>query len=369
MTMTFGTLYRVSIFGESHGPSIGGVAHGIPAGTPIDLEWVQHQLDRRRPGQSLLTTQRKESDLLSIHSGILDGTATGAPIGMTLPNGDHDSSKYAAFRAKPRPGHSDYPAHVKYHGHHDIRGGGHFSGRLTAPLLACGALARCTLAHLSGGAVRAFAASTEIAGIEADFDPEIADLRALSRTIDDHPTRCPDPGTADAMAEAVEAARKDTDSVGGVVTCVVEGLPVGLGEPFFDSVESVLSHLFFSIPAVKAVSFGSGFELAKMRGSEANDPYTYSGGEVQKRSNHAGGVLGGITDSARLVARVCVKPASSIARSQETVDLEKKEDTTLSVTGRHDPCIVVRAVPVIENVVAIGLLDLWLRAKAGGLDV
>lgn len=369
MTMSLGTLYRVSIYGESHGPQIGAVVHGIPAGTAIDLDWVQHQLDRRRPGQSLLTTQRKETDALTVHSGLLHGVATGAPIGMSLPNGDHDSSKYTAFRDRPRPGHSDYPAHVKYRGHNDIRGGGHFSGRLTAPLTAAGAMARCALAQLSGGKVRAFAGATEIAGIRAEFDPDTADLVALSRTIDDHPTRCPDPVAAEKMAAAVEAARQDTDSVGGVVTTVIDGLPIGLGEPFFDSVESVLSHIAFAVPAVKAVSFGSGFDLARMRGSEANDPYTFEDGAVHTRSNHAGGVLGGITDGARVVMHTCVKPASSIAKEQQTVDLKAGKDASLSVTGRHDPCIVVRAVPVMENVVAIGLLDLWLRARAGGLDV
>lgn len=369
MTMSFGTLYKVSIFGESHGPRIGAVVHGVPAGTPLDVSWVQHQLDRRRPGQSLLTTQRKETDLMEVHSGIHEGVATGAPIGLSLANGDQDSSKYVAFRDRPRPGHSDYPAHVKYGGHNDLRGGGHFSGRLTAPLTAAGAFARQALAQMSGGRVRCFAGATEIAGIQAAFDPDTADLAGLSKTIDAHPTRCPDPAAADRMADAVEAARKDTDSVGGVVTTVVEGLPVGLGEPFFDSVESQLAHLLFAVPAVKAVSFGSGFDLARMRGSEANDAYTYRGNEVTTRTNHAGGVLGGITDGARLVVRTCVKPASSIAKEQRTVNLETGKDDTLSVTGRHDPCIVVRAVPVLENVVAMGLLDLWLRARAGGLDV
>lgn len=369
MTMTWGTLYRVSIFGESHGPEIGAVAHGIPAGTPIDLEWVQHQLDRRRPGQSRLTTQRNETDELRILSGIQDGVATGAPIGMSLENADKDSSKYDSFRARPRPGHSDYPAHVKYSGHNDVRGGGHFSGRLTAPLTAAGALARGALVHASGGAVRCLAATTNIAGIEADFDPDSADLKAIARTLDDDPVRCPDPEAARRMADAVETARRETDSVGGVITCVVDGLPVGLGEPFYDSVESVLSHLLFSVPAVKAVSFGSGFRLAGMRGSQANDSYTYLDDQVQTRTNHAGGVLGGITDGARLVVQVCVKPASSIAKPQQTVDLEEHADAELSVTGRHDPCIVIRAVPVLENVIGIGLLDLWLRARAGGLHV
>ncbi|MBW3582373.1 MAG: chorismate synthase [Euryarchaeota archaeon] len=369
MTMSFGTLYRVSIFGESHGHAIGAVAHGVPAGTPLDLKAVQYQLDRRRPGQSMLTTQRKETDTVTFLSGVLDGHATGAPIGMTIPNADTDSSKYDRIRHVPRPGHSDYPAHVKYRGHNDVRGGGHFSGRLTAPLTAAGALARQTLQHLSGGAVRPFAAATSIGGVKARFDPDTADLATIAARIDDHPTRCPDPDAADEMAAVVEAARRDQDSVGGVVTCVVDGLPVGLGEPFFDSVESVVAHLMFAIPAVKGVEFGSGFALSRLHGSEANDTYTYEDGKVVTRSNHAGGALGGLTDGARLVFRVAVKPASSIAKEQETVDLSSREGTTLRVTGRHDPCIVPRAVPVIENVVCIGLLDLWSRARAGGLDV
>lgn len=369
MSMAFGTLYRVAIYGESHGQGIGGLVHGIPAGTPLDLEAVQHQLDRRRPGQSLLTTQRRETDTVRFLSGVLDGHATGAPIGMAIPNEDKDSSKYTEFRARPRPGHADYPAHVKYRGHNDIRGGGHFSGRLTAPLTAAGALARQTLAHLSGGAVRAFATTTTIGDVDADFDPDGADLAALAATVDDHPTRCVDPDAAARMEATVEAARKDRDSVGGIVTCVVDGLPVGLGEPFFDSVESTLAHLLYAVPAVKGVEFGSGFKLARMRGSEGNDRYGYEEGEVVTRTNHAGGVLGGITDGARMVLRACVKPASSIARPQTTVDLESGTEAGLEVHGRHDPCIVVRAVPVVENVVCCGLLDLWLRARAGGLDV
>lgn len=366
MTMTFGTLYRVSIFGESHGPAIGAVVHGIPAGTPLDLDSVQRQLDRRRPGQSLLTTQRQETDTATFLSGIRNGRATGAPIALTIPNGDHDSSKYDRIRHVPRPGHSDYPAHVKYGGFNDVRGGGHFSGRLTAPLTAAGALAREALQHLSEGQVFPFAAATAIADVEARFDADRADLTALAARIDDHPTRCPDLEAAKAMAERVDAARRDQDSVGGVVTCVVAGLPVGLGEPFFDSVESVVSHLMFAIPAVKAVEYGSGVALSRMRGSEGNDAYTYEGGKVLTRTNHAGGALGGLSDGARLVFRVHVKPASSIAKEQETVDLDAEEPTTLRVTGRHDPCIVPRAVPVVENAVCIALLDLWLRARAGG---
>ena len=368
MSSTFGTLFRVSVFGESHGPRIGAVVHGIPAGTPLDLAWVQLQLDRRRPGQSMLTTQRSETDTMEVHSGVQGGVATGAPIALSMPNEDKDSSKYATFRDKPRPGHADYPAHVKYGGHNDLRGAGHFSGRLTAPLTAVGALARCALAHLSGGQVRAFAAATTIAGIDADFDPDSADLRALSRAIDDSPVRCPDANASAKMAAAVEAARKATDSVGGIVTGVVEGMPVGVGEPFFDSVESVVSHVLYSIPAVKGVDWGSGFQLAAMKGSESNDAYHYEGDRIVTRSNHAGGVLGGLTDGARIVVRVCVKPASSIAKPQATVDLATGKDATLAVTGRHDPCIVIRAVPVIENAIAIGLLDLYLAARAGGLD-
>jgi chorismate synthase len=365
---TIGTLYRVTIWGESHGPAIGGVIHGIPAGTPIDLEAVQQELERRRPGQSRLTTQRSETDTIETRSGLRDGNATGAPIAFQFPNKDTESDKYDQLREKPRPGHSDYPAHIKYQGHNDLRGGGHFSGRLTAVLVAAGAIARQTLTHhIPDFQIAAW--TKQIGDTEARIDPDQVDLAAIRKTAESHPTRCPDPEAAETMAKAVEEARRARDSLGGIVTCAAEGLPVGLGEPFFDSVEGVLSHLLYSVPAVKAVSFGSGFRLARMRGSQANDPYTYQDGNVTKTSNHAGGVLGGLTDGARLTLEACVKPASSIALEQSTVDLTKKENTTLAVTGRHDPCIVVRAVPVIENVVPIGLLDLWLRARAGGQDV
>lgn len=365
---TFGTLYRVSIYGESHGPGIGGIVHGIPAGTPIDTDRLQQELDRRRPGQSKLTTQRSETDTIDIRSGLHDDVATGAPVAFHFPNKDTESDKYEKIRYKPRPGHSDYPAHVKYGGHNDHRGGGHFSGRLTAVLVAAGALARQTLEHhLQDFQIAAW--TQQVSDIEADIDPDQGDLAKIGRDAEAHATRCPDPQAAEAMATAIEAARRERDSLGGIVLCAAKGLPVGLGEPFFDSTESVLSHLLYSVPAVKGVSFGSGFRLARMRGSESNDPYSFQGSNVVKESNHAGGILGGLTDGARLVVSTCVKPASSIASEQRTVDLTKKEDTTLAVTGRHDPCIVIRAVPVIENVIPIGLLDLWLRARAGGQDV
>jgi chorismate synthase len=362
---TFGVLYRVSIFGESHGPMVGAVVHGIPAGTPLDIADVQRELDRRRGGQSRFTTQRSETDTIHIHSGILDDVATGAPIAYTFQNQDTESDKYVGFRDRPRPGHSDYPAHVKYHGHNDIRGAGHFSGRLTAPLLAAGALARQTLAHHAGVGFRLAAYASNIAGIAADIDPDHVDLDALRERTEAQDTRCPDPTAAERMEEAIEAARRDQDSVGGIVTAVASGLGVGLGEPFFDSVESVLAHLLYAVPAVKGVSFGSGFGLSAMRGSMSNDPYTFQEGRVVKGSNHAGGVLGGLTDGGRVVVHACVKPASSIAQEQHTIDLKKGEEATLRVTGRHDPCIVIRAVPVIENVVAIGMLDLYLRSRAG----
>ncbi len=348
---TFGSRYRTTIFGTSHGPSVGCTIEGLKPGTKVDEAFVQAQLDRRRPGQSLLTTQRREEDKVEFSRGLRDGEATGEPLVATIRNQDVQSKSYADVGRVPRPGHGDFTARMKYGGKSDLRGGGQLSGRMTAPMVVSGAVARQALAPLG---VRFYAHAAQVADVIArDVTP--AEIEAnVERT----PARCADLEAADRMIAAIEAARKDRDSVGGVIEGLVTGLPAGVGEPFFDSAESVLSHLFFSIPAVKGVDFGAGFRAASMRGSEHNDSFVVEGGRVRTATNHSGGILGGISSGMPLTFRVVVKPTASIARPQRSVDLETLESKEIVVTGRHDPCIVPRAVPVVENVAAIAILDL-----------
>ena len=348
---TFGSRYRTSIFGTSHGPSVGCTIEGLKTGTRVDLAFVQAQLDRRRPGQSPLTSQRKEEDAVEFSHGFRDGEATGEPIVATIRNRDVQSKSYADVGRVPRPGHGDFTARMKYGGKSDLRGGGQLSGRMTAPLVVSGAIARQAL--LPKG-VRFYAHAAQIADVAArPVGP--AEIEAnVERT----PVRCADLEAADRMIAAIEAARKDRDSVGGINEGVVTGLPAGVSEPFFDSVESSLSHLLFSIPAVKGVDFGAGFRAASMRGSDHNDPFVVEGGRVRTATNHAGGILGGISSGMPLTFRVVVKPTASISKPQRSVDLETLEAEEIVVTGRHDPCIVPRAVPVVENAAAIAVLDL-----------
>ncbi len=348
---TIGARYRTTIFGTSHGPFVGCTIEGLKAGTKVDEAFVQGQLDRRRPGQSPVTTQRREEDKIEFSHGLHDGEATGEPIVAIIRNQDVQSKSYADVARVPRPGHGDFTARMKYGGKSDLRGGGQLSGRMTAPLVVSGAIARQVLAPLG---VRFFAHAAQIADIRArPVTPE--DIEAnVERT----PVRCADLEAADRMIAAIEAARKDRDSVGGVIEGMVTGLPPGVGEPFFDSLESSLAHLFFSIPAVKGVDFGAGFRSATMRGSEHNDPFVVEDGRVRTATNRAGGILGGISTGMPLTFRVVVKPTASIAKPQRSVDLETMESKEIVVTGRHDPCIVPRAVPVVENVAAMAVLDL-----------
>lgn len=347
----FGERYRTTIFGTSHGPFVGCTIEGLRAGTPIDASLVQAQLDRRRPGQSLLTTQRREEDRVEFSEGLRGGEATGEPIVAIIRNVDVQSKSYANTARVPRPGHGDYTARMKYGGKSDLRGGGQLSGRMTAPLVVSGAIARQVLAPLG---IRLYAHAAQIGGIVArPVTPS-----EIEANVERTPVRCADLDAADAMIATIEEARKDRDSLGGVIEGGVTGLPPGVGEPFFDSVEAVLAHLFYSIPAVKGVDFGAGFRAAAMRGSEHNDPFVIRDGRVVTETNHAGGILGGLTTGMPVTFRVVIKPTASIAKPQRSVDLESLQPTEVVVTGRHDPCILPRAVPVVENVAAMGLLDL-----------
>lgn len=315
---------------------------------------MQAQLERRRPGQSLVTSQRKESDQVEFAEGLRDGVTTGEPIVAILRNEDVQSNSYADVARIPRPGHGDYTARIKYGGKSDLRGGGQLSGRMTAPLVVAGAIARQLLLRQD---IRFYAHAAQIASVVSR--PVTPD--EIEANVERTPVRCADLEAADRMIAEIEQARMGGDSVGGIVEAVITGLPVGVGEPFFDSMEASLAHLLFSIPAVKGVDFGAGFRAASMRGSEHNDPFILRDGRVATETNHAGGILGGITDGMPVTFRVVVKPTASIASPQRSVDLDALAATEISVTGRHDPCIVPRAVPVIENAAAMSILDLMFQ--------
>lgn len=352
---TIGERFVAMSFGESHGRCVGIVVDGCPAGLSLSEGDIQVQLDRRKPGQSAVTTQRKEEDRVEILSGIFNGFTTGAPICMLIWNKDADSRSYEAIRNIPRPGHADYPAIVKYGGFADYRGSGRFSGRLTATLVMAGSVAQKLLKQTLG--IETVAYTSEIGGIKAK---NITTENIATRY--DNDVRCPDPDAAEKMRDAILKARKDGDSLGGIVECTSTGLPVGLGEPVFASLEADISRALFAIPAVKAVEFGSGFEGSKRRGSENNDTYYVKNGKIVTRTNNAGGILGGLSNGMPLVVRVAFKPAASIAKTQETLDISKNEQARLTVPGRHDPCVVPRAPPIVECVVSMVLADHAIRA-------
>lgn len=351
----FGTKYRVGIFGSSHGPCVGAKVDGCPPGSKVSEAVIQVELDRRSPGKGALTTPRAERDRLELISGVVDGKATGATIVGLVRNKDVDSSAYDSFRRVPRPGHADYPAMVKYKGHHDHRGGGQFSGRMTAGLVIAGAIARQVLDKKD---VRLLAQTIQIGSVRMDKELPFGIAEKVARA---NPVGCADRDAAELMKDEIVRAHEERDSVGGVVRCTVLGVPAGVGEPFFDSVESAMSAMMFSIPGVKGVEFGSGFRAASMRGSEHNDPYTVRNGRIVTKTNNAGGILGGLSTGMPIDFKVAFKPTSSIARAQMSVDVVKKSPVELEVKGRHDPCIVPRAVPVVENSAASVILDLMLQ--------
>ena len=357
----FGEHFRLSIFGESHGPAIGIVIDGIPAGTPIDEAAIARDMARRAPGNDPTATARKEADQVKIVSGLFEGRATGTPLCGMIENTNTRSGDYAQLRTRMRPGHADYAGFVKYGGYNDPRGGGHFSARLTAPLVFAGSIARQLLAAKGVEIAAHIASIGDVA--DTPFDPVNVDADTL-RALRERRFTLLDPEKEAPMREAVAAARMDCDSVGGTVECAAVGVPAGIGSPFFGSVESVTSQLLFSVPAVKAVEFGDGMALPRMHGSQSNDAMTMEGGRVRALTNHNGGVTGGITNGMPIILRCALKPTPSIAREQRTVNLETGEDVTLSITGRHDPCVVPRAVVVIESALAIALCDLMMDDAA-----
>lgn len=351
-----GKRFVVVSFGESHGRCVGAVVDGCPAGLKLSEQDIQVLLDLRRPGQSIVTTQRREEDKVEILSGVFNGYTTGAPIAMLVWNKDVVSRDYDKVLETPRPGHADYFARLKYGGFNDHRGGGRFSGRITAGFVMAGAIALKLLKQVLG--VEVIAYTKRIAGIEARPLPieSIREKRLLNEV------RCPDEEAAEAMKRAILEAKSLGDSVGGVVECIVQNAPTCLGEPVFDSLDADISKALFSIPAVKGVEFGAGFKAADMRGSEHNDPLGITDGEVKPLTNNAGGIVGGLSTGREIVVRVAFKPAASISKPQHTLNIKKREMEEVVVTGRHDPCVVPRAIPIVESVVGIVLADHALRA-------
>ncbi len=355
MGNSLGRQFTITCFGESHGRCVGIVIDGCPAGLPLTEDDIQREVDRRRPGRGPASTARSEADRVEVLSGVYDGHTTGAPICLLTWNQDVDSSQYLKNRFLPRPGHADFTAFAKYGGFNDFRGGGRFSGRITAAFVMAGAVAQKVLALKS---IRILAHTVEIGGIEAAPSP----IEEVGGRSEADALRCADPEAAAEMLAAIEQARVDGDSLGGIIEGVALNVPAGLGEPVFDTLEGDLAKAMFAIPAVKGVEFGSGFAAARKRGSENNDPFTIRDGRTETLSNNAGGILGGISTGMPLVMRVAVKPTPSIAADQQTVDVERMEPATLSIRGRHDACIVPRAVPVVEAMMAVSLCDFALRA-------
>lgn len=353
MSSTWKNNIEITIFGESHGKAIGIVLGNLPSGIKIDLEEVAKEMKRRAPGQDKMSTARKEADKVEIMSGLQDDVTTGAPLCGIIYNSDQHSKDYSLLKEKMRPGHSDYPAFVKYQGFNDVRGGGHFSGRITAPIVFAGAIAKQILAK------QGIHVGAHILSIKDIYD-EYFDMRLSNETLNylseqQYPVLNKD--IYDQFVKTIDEARMNQDSVGGKIECAIIGLKAGLGDPFFDSIESHLSSLLFSIPAVKSVAFGND-RISEMFGSEANDCYYYDKDVIKTKTNNNGGIIGGISNGMPIVFNVGIKPTPSISKIQETVDIKHHQNTTLEIHGRHDPCIVFRATVVVEAMAALTILDL-----------
>lgn len=350
---SYGTLFRISTFGESHGPAIGVVIDGCPAGLAIDEQFIQAELGRRKPGQSKITTQRKEDDTVKILSGVFEGKSTGTPIALVIENQDQRSKDYSHIQDIFRPSHADYTYEVKY-GNRDYRGGGRSSARETAARVAAGAVAKLLLKQ-SGVEITAFV--SQVGDIKTDHYTKL-DLTQTENNI----VRCPDQPTADKMIALIDDVRLTRDTVGGMVTCVIKNTPAGLGEPVFDKLHAELGKAMLSINAVKGFEYGSGFEGIKLRGSQHNDEFYKEGNKIRTRTNHSGGIQGGISNGEDIYFNVAFKPVATIMQDQQSLD-KKGNETTVSGKGRHDPCVVPRAVPIVEAMAALVLADFMLRAK------
>ncbi len=362
MNNTFGTKITVTIFGESHGPAIGCVVDGLPAGLPVDTAVIDRCLAMRRP-QGAISTARREADRYTIESGVYDGNTTGTPVCIVIPNEDTRSADYTKMSSVARPSHADYAAFVRYNGANDTRGGGHFSGRITAAVVAAGAL---LLPALQAKGILIGTHIAEIAGITDRAFGCGAELKCDLELLSGLDFAVLDAAAGEHMQEAILAAKADSDSVGGILETAVTGLPAGLGEPFFDSVEGLLSHALFAIPGIKGIEFGAGFAISKMRGSAANDPFRLADGRVVTTTNNAGGINGGLTNGMPVLFRCAVRPTPTIGKEQDTVDFRENTEVTLAASGRHDPCIAHRVRAVVDAMTAIVIAD--LLAGAGKLQ-
>ena len=355
MSGVWGNNIKVSIFGESHGNAIGINIDGLPSGFEIDMDKILLEMERRAPGKNQLSTARKEADLPEILSGFFEGRTTGTPLCAIIRNSDTRSKDYAKTKDFMRPGHADFTGYERYSGFNDYRGGGHFSGRITAPLVFAGAICKQILEE------KGIFIGAHISSIK-DIEDENFNSTNISKEdlLELRNKELPLINTSleEKMKHTIMQAKYDGDSVGGTIECAVVGIKPGVGNPFFDSVESTLAHLMFSVPAVKGIEFGKGFDMTKLLGSEANDEYYYDGDLVKTKTNNNGGILGGISNGMPIVFKVAIKPTASILKEQNTIDIKNKKDVKFRIEGRHDPCIVQRAVPVIEAVTAIGILDL-----------
>lgn len=354
MSSTWGTNIELSIFGESHGQAIGIVIGNLPAGIPLDMADIKYQMKRRAPGQNIMSTPRKEKDEVHIMSGLMNNVTTGAPLCAMIYNSDQHSKDYSLLQECMRPGHSDYPAYIKYKGFNDVRGGGHFSGRITAPIVFAGSVAKQILKQ-KGIVIGAHIQSIKDV-YDDSFGVDISSQDIENMLQQQYPTLNLD--VFEKMQVTIEEARMHQDSVGGMIECAILNVPAGLGNPFFDSIESHLSSLLFSIPAVKSVSFGLGEKITELYGHEANDCYYYEDEKVKTKTNHNGGITGGISNGMPIIFKVGIKPTPSISQVQQTINVKTKENTELEITGRHDPCIVPRAVVVVESMAALGILDM-----------
>lgn len=355
MSGVWGNNIKVSIFGESHGNAIGINIDGLPSGFEIDMDKILLEMERRAPGKNQLSTSRKEADLPEILSGFFEGKTTGTPLCAIIRNSDTRSKDYAKTKDFMRPGHADFTGYERYSGFNDYRGGGHFSGRITAPLVFAGAICKQILEE------KGIFIGAHISSIK-DIEDENFNSTNISKEdlLELRNKELPLINTSleEKIKHTIIQAKYDGDSVGGTIECAVVGIKPGVGNPFFDSVESTLAHLMFSVPAVKGIEFGKGFDMTKLFGSEANDEYYYDGDLVKTKTNNNGGILGGISNGMPIVFKVAIKPTASILKEQNTIDIKNKKDVKFRIEGRHDPCIVQRAVPVIEAVTAIGILDL-----------
>ena len=352
---TFGNIFRLTTFGESHGEAIGGVIDGMPAGIPIDLEFIQQELDRRKPGQSHITTARKEADQVELLSGVFEGKSTGCPIGFIVRNTNQHSNDYDNMRELYRPSHADYTYACKY-GIRDHRGGGRSSARITISRCVAGALAKLALREI-GVSITAY--TSQVGPIVLDRDYRLYDLSKTEENI----VRCPDSKKAEEMIRLIEEVKAEGDTIGGVITCVIKGCPAGLGEPEFGKLHAMLGAAMLSINAVKGFEYGEGFNGVTARGSEQNDSFCSVSGRITTTSNHSGGIQGGISNGQDIYCRIAFKPVATLLREQTTVDTNGKE-TTLTAKGRHDPCVLPRAVPVVEAMAAMTILDAYLSNNA-----